>query len=308
MVEITVPAKLKRGKHLIDQRGRRQRDTVATCGFQHEPQVFVMEAHAATRRKIVGKHVRSTQLDDAIGGQTSAQYLQNLSRVNTSLRSKYQCLAHGLNRESNDNLIAGFDNLARAILSNMHNRLAQRLKDGQAALKRPFVASHHNGKRTGNRPLIAAAHRSIKHCYPAFSQTFREGSRRNRRNSTHINGNQPRTRSLNHAILAKQNLLNFSSTRQHSDDHIAGRGDIRRSIACRGSGSQKFIRHLLVAILYDQRKTGLEQVMRHRPAHDTQTDETNRVRHCATPSYTRVIAPSEADVTRAAYLANTPLL
>src|SRR5438132_11744382 len=86
-------------------------------------------------------------------------------------------------------------------------------------------------------------------------------------------------RSLDHSISSKQYLLNLSSTRQHSDHYIAGRGDISRSIARRCTCRYEFISHRLVAVMHNQWETRLEQAMRHGPAHDSEAAETNCVRH-----------------------------
>src|SRR5258706_11690483 len=86
-------------------------------------------------------------------------------------------------------------------------------------------------------------------------------------------------RSLDHSIGSKQYLLDLSSTRQHSYHYIAGRSNISRSTASRRTCCYEFISHHLVAVMHNQQETRLEQVMRHRPTHDAQADETDCVQH-----------------------------
>src|SRR5258708_4955366 len=130
-----------------------------------------MKADATTRSEIVGKHARSTKFHHPVGGKTTTEYLQDFSRVHSRLRPKHQCLANCLNSQCHHNLIAGFNYLARPILSNMHNRFAQRLKDGQALVECVFVPAAHNGERASNSSLIPATHWCINHGYMIFSQS-----------------------------------------------------------------------------------------------------------------------------------------
>src|SRR5258708_7873943 len=85
----------------------------------------------------MGKHTRSTKFHPPVGTKTAPKHLHDLCRVHSCLRPKHQCLAHRLNGQGNNNLIAGFDYLARPILPNMHNRFTQRPKDGRQRLKIP---------------------------------------------------------------------------------------------------------------------------------------------------------------------------
>src|SRR6266446_2037539 len=161
VIEVTSSPHLQRGKHLVYQRSHRKRHPKLTSSFQDKTEVLVVKADATPRSKIMGKHTRSTKFHHPVGGKTAPKHLQDLCRVNSCLRPKHQCFAHRLNGQCNNNLIAGFDYLARSILPDMHNRFTQRLKDGQATFEGALVASHHNRKRASDSPLIAPTHRSI---------------------------------------------------------------------------------------------------------------------------------------------------
>src|SRR6185312_13921234 len=223
MVEVAPSPHFQRSKHLIYQRSHRKRDAILARSLQNETEVLVVKADTPPRSKIMGQHTRSTQFDHPIGGQTTSEHLQDFSLVNSRLRPKHQRLAHRFNGQGNHNLIAGLDHLTCTALPNMHNCLAQRLKDGQAAFENVLVATHHNGEQRSDSSLIAATHGRIQHGYMIFSQSLCKGSRRDRRDGTHIDDYQPIVGALDHSTGSKQYLLNLSSTREHGDYYIRGR-------------------------------------------------------------------------------------
>src|SRR6266480_2265191 len=100
--------------------------------------------------KIMREHTRPTQFNHPIGSKTTVQHLQDFGRIDPCLRAEYESLAHRFNNQRNNDLITGFDYLARSTVPNMHNCFAKRLEDGHTPLKCNFLSTYHNRKRASN--------------------------------------------------------------------------------------------------------------------------------------------------------------
>src|SRR6266567_5829424 len=147
-----------------------------------------------------------------------------------------------------------------------------------------LVTAHHDRECTSASSLVSTTYRSIKHTYALFGQASSDCAGYHRGNSAHINGDQAFMSSLDDSTWAtKQYLLNLSRTWQHGDHHIAGSSDISRSNLRSCSGCNEFVRHLLMAMMYDKWKSGLEQVVGHGSPHDAQANETNGSWHSRYP-------------------------
>src|SRR5579884_1144076 len=157
----------------------------------------------------------------------------------------------------------------------------------------------------------------ITHPHAMFSQPSSYPDCHFRSNGTHIDNDQPLMRALNNPARAKQHLFDLRRTGQHSNNHITGCSNITWSSSSTRPHREELVRHRLMPVLHNQGEACLKQIMSHRSTHNAQTNKPDGLRHryhaptnqeCLATKSGRVIAPSEADKTWAAYFAKTPLV
>ena len=100
-----------------------------------------------------------------------------------------------------------------------------------------------------------------------------------RRNRARVYENRAALQRAEHPVRPFHDELDVGRVRQHRNDARGTSRDVGRRRCPNGTGRDEFVHGALAAAVGDDREARLQQIFGHGTSHDTESDESNGVRH-----------------------------
>ena len=155
-------------------------------------------------------------------------------------------------------------------------RIAHDVEDRLDRRETGRVAANHDRQRAVDGADVTAADRGIEHRSTAFLRLRRKLPCGCGRDAAHVDDDCAWLHRLEHAVLAVEHELHIRRIRHHRDDPggLAGHVGRRSRRAC--AGRHEIVNRAAAAAVDHNRVAGFQEVLCHRPAHEAQTDESDR--------------------------------
>ena len=123
-------------EELLSGRGVGERDAERSCAREHEVQILLVQLDPEARVECALDHALAVHFEDARCRKAAEQRLPNPGVISARLLGKDECLGDGFNRQRHDDLVGGLARLARPVLADERDVLAQQIEERFCPLER----------------------------------------------------------------------------------------------------------------------------------------------------------------------------
>ena len=264
-----------RVEHLRGRSGSRQRDAEAVRFVEHDAQVLLMHPGLEAGLEVARQHASAMVVENAAGGEAAKQGFAHPPDVDAVDARKIESFGNHRHRCAGHHLIAGFRHLSGAGIADQGDRLAQAFEQRAHPLERLVPAADHDGQRSADRPRLAARDRRIEHVDTALGQAQGNAACRAGRDRAHVDEHVTWCGTGRNAPLAERNLFDIRRIGHHAETDFRVSRHLRGAVAGDCTRVEQGLHRFRAARPDMQAMPGLEQIQRHRPAHDAETDKSD---------------------------------
>src|SRR5829696_3633202 len=272
----------RRFEHLVHDGRDRQGHTVLPARCKGYTQILVVQFYPETRLEVVGEELLLLGLHHRAARQPPRERLHQLLRRDSALRAQHERLGDSLNGKRDHDLVASLDHLTRPCRSHMCRHLAHHVEQWSSTLEVLLRTTHHDGERALYGPHVTSGDRCIQHRSALLSDPFRKLLGDYWRDRAHVHQQCAVADAFEYAALPGHYGFNVRRVGEHGDDDVAHLSHLHR--ASGGGGVpllRQFLRLLRAAVVQNELVSRLHQVLRHRPAHDPESYESDLLCHVA---------------------------
>jgi len=219
-------------------------------------------------------HLRREDLQRLRIGKASRQRLGNQAGIDARPLGQGHDFGNDQCIAGDNHLIAGLDHLPCANTAHMGDALADAQQRRSDSLKVCHRAADHDRQGARLSPHDTTRHRRIQPmhatCFVQYSSHFPGGRRLQ---AGKIHQQLARLRALGDARCTKYHLAYHSSIGQAKHDHIRVRAQLRGARYLARPGLDQWRALARIAIPHGQWKTGSQQSLAHRQAHEANSGE-----------------------------------
>ena len=158
-------------------------------------------------REVVLEEVAPAHLHDAVGGEPAAEHVEDPLGLDAGLGAEHERLAHGRDRDRDDDLVAGLDDLPRAVLADVDDRLAEHLEQRPGAVEVGLLPADHDRQRALARADVAAADRGVERADAALGRRLRDRDRHRGVDRAHVDEQVAAGRTGEDAVAPQDDVL-----------------------------------------------------------------------------------------------------
>ena len=275
-----------RARHLVDLLGEvREQERHAELLGEGGLELLVLEVDvdAAARREVPREHLRRPVLEGVARAGAHPDHIVDRLGIEPGLDAHHERLGHRHHVHLHQHVVDELHRQSLAEPAHVKELGAHRLEEVAAGVERLARAARDDRQLARDRAPGPAAHRRIEHGDAARAEPIGEPPRGEGVDRAHADHDVAGLSALDDAALARDDLLGLRGGLHHHDR--AGRPARPPPRARRPRRRPRAKRLGLggVDVVDDERKAVLDQVLRHRPAHVAEADESHWSGHGRPP-------------------------
>ena len=213
------------------------------------------------------------------------QRLAHAGGIDPGALGEEQRLGRGLDVQGDHDLVGGLGHLPGPRWADVRGRLAQDVEERLGPAHGGLVAAGHDRQLPVARGGLAAGHGSVDGLHPALRERLVDAPRHRRRDGRHVDEQRALADSLGHPAFPQDDGLDVGRVGEHGDNDVNVGGQGGGPVGCLRAVGHERVDGGPAAVVDHEREARLEQVGRHRRAHDPQPDEPDALHHrCLQPS------------------------